>query len=90
VNASFITLTYFYNSGNVVTCKWWDQTWLNEGMATVFEYLLVGNLYEDMRMRDLFNVNKVQNAFQTDSVESTHPMTFDGPRNSRIVYDKCK
>jgi aminopeptidase N len=66
------------------------MTWLNEGFATLFEYLLVENVHKDMRMRDYFNIYKVQNAFIVDSVDSIHPMTFDGPRNTRIVYDKCK
>jgi hypothetical protein len=59
-------------------------------MATLFEYLLVDNVYPVLRMKDLFNINKVQNALLIDAVDSIHPMTFDGPRNSRIVYDKCE
>lgn len=61
---------------------------LNEGYATVFEYLLVEREYPQLRMRDLFNVIKVQGAFRPDSLETSHPMTFNGQTQSLIIYDK--
>ncbi|EGK97110.1 AGAP013146-PC [Anopheles gambiae str. PEST] len=61
--------------GNLVTCEWWDVTWLNEGFATYFEYFgtaLVEPLWElDVQ----FVVEKLQAAMQTDGSLATHPMT---------------
>lgn len=73
-----------------MTCKWWDQIWLNEGMATLFEYLLVDNVYPDIKTQEFFNVNKLQLALKVDALEKTHPMTFDGETLYEIVYYKCE
>lgn len=76
--------------GNVVTCEYWNYIWLNEGFAAFFEYFLVDRANTGLRMHDMFNVEKVQYAFKVDSVESSHPMTFDGSTISGIIYDKGK
>jgi aminopeptidase N len=83
----------------MVTCKWWDQIWLNEGFATWGEFLLPEFLYitQNMEFHHLFNIKKTQNAMKSDSLQSTRPMTHPTSTNAeissrfdRIAYDKCE
>lgn len=83
--------------GDTVTCEWWDQTWLNEGFATLFEFHITDGLYPSWNTRHFFNIRKLQNAFRADSRLITRPMTNDvetlGQISSAfdtIAYDKCE
>lgn len=48
---------------------------LNEGFATVFEYHLVGMLYPEWRVKDMFNLRTLQNVMRNDARQVTRPMT---------------
>jgi aminopeptidase N len=60
-----------------VTCKTWDDLWLNEGFGAFFEYFLVDLAYPGSRANDLLNVQKLQNGFLLDK-ETAHPMNWYG------------
>ena len=36
--------------GNLVTCGWWDDLWLNEAMASFLEHKAVEKIYPEMKI----------------------------------------
>lgn len=66
--------------GNLCTMAWWNNTWLNEGIATYFEYIGVDVCIPEWKIWDTFCVNVQQSALDLDCFVSTHPL--DNPIRS--------
>ena len=61
--------------GDLVTCEWWDVTWLNEGFARYYQYYGTALVETEWDLDHQFVVEQLQGVMQMDSLRSTHPMT---------------
>ncbi|XP_066141998.1 aminopeptidase N-like [Euwallacea fornicatus] len=52
--------------GNLITCKWWSETFLNEGFARLFQYYIVDDILPSYEMEMQFVVKIVQTMLVTD------------------------
>ncbi|XP_063963335.1 aminopeptidase N-like [Lytechinus pictus] len=61
--------------GNLVTCVWWDDLWLNEGFATYVEGSIgVNHAEPSWLMREQFVTIDLQSVFEPDALGTSHPV----------------
>lgn len=60
--------------GNLVTMKWWNDLWLNEGFASYMEYVGVNNFFPEWKMWEQFAVLDHNRALGLDGLITTHPI----------------
>ncbi|KZC13131.1 Aminopeptidase N, partial [Dufourea novaeangliae] len=75
--------------GNLVTCDWWEYTWLNEGFAEYMQWVVSNQFRPSHEFDNLFVVNELQNAMQNDNFKTSHPMNQPVSKPSEIsnVFD---
>uniref|UniRef100_A0A669BWU9 Aminopeptidase n=1 Tax=Oreochromis niloticus TaxID=8128 RepID=A0A669BWU9_ORENI len=61
--------------GNLVTLRWWNDLWLNEGFASYVEYLGANYAEPDWNVGDLFVLGDIQKVFAIDALVSSHPLS---------------
>lgn len=60
--------------GNLVTMKWWDELWLNEGFATWVGYAAVEHLFPEWDIFSGFVSESLQQALNLDGLRNSHPI----------------
>ncbi|CAH1185996.1 unnamed protein product [Phyllotreta striolata] len=59
--------------GDLVTCHWWDDAFLNEGFATYFQHYLLGDIINELspwEMDNQFVVDKLQPVLVDDALKN--------------------
>lgn len=75
--------------GNLVTMRWWNDLWLNEGFASFIPYIVMDSLFPEWRVWELFSSTDLAAGLKSDALENTHPIVVDihNPEEIRSAFD---
>ncbi|XP_016093811.1 leucyl-cystinyl aminopeptidase [Sinocyclocheilus grahami] len=60
--------------GNLVTMRWWNDLWLNEGFATYMQYMSIETVFPELNI-DIEFLNVRFKALTKDALNSSHPVS---------------
>ena len=63
--------------GNLVTMRWWNDLWLNEGFATYAGWLAVRHCFPEWDVDTIILKREALRGLELDASKSSHPVVFD-------------
>ncbi|KAH8312019.1 hypothetical protein KR044_009051, partial [Drosophila immigrans] len=75
--------------GNLVTMKWWNDLWLNEGFARFMQYKGVNAVFPEWGMLEQFNIAALHPVLIFDAKLSSHPIVqkVESPDEITAIFD---
>ncbi|XP_026670128.1 glutamyl aminopeptidase-like isoform X2 [Ceratina calcarata] len=76
--------------GNLVTMKWWNDLWLNEGFATYMEHMAVDSLFSHWNLMDSFPLYTKYIAMKHDVKLRARPVVkrIENPEEIEEMFDR--
>ena len=76
--------------GDLVTMRWWDDTWLNESFATFMSYKAIDDSFPKWNIMTQYLQDAAQIAYSADELRSTHPINVEVKNVGAIegVFDR--
>jgi len=75
--------------GNLVTCKWWNDLWVQEGMASYIEYYAVDKVHPNWEMMTQFFTSDWRSGMSLDALASSHAISLPvtHPKQIKEIFD---
>ncbi|XP_055526032.1 aminopeptidase A isoform X2 [Wyeomyia smithii] len=75
--------------GNLVTMKWWNELWLNEGFASYIEYKGVDSAYPEWGIMEQFTIDNLHGVLTLDATIGSHPIVVkvETPNQITEIFD---
>jgi len=62
--------------GNLVTMKWWEDLWLNEGFARYYDFMTINSVFPEWHMSEFYASNLMA-LMQIDSDNLLNPISYE-------------